>query len=49
LFCQELGHDEGNVHTEAPPPWLQSHDEHPTRSEIGPTIDDYNEYCKIQT
>lgn len=38
--------NEGNVHTEAPPPWLQTDEDKPSRSEIGPTIEDYNKHLE---
>lgn len=36
--------EEGNVHTGATPPWLLPDTDPYTRSEIGPTLEDFNKH-----
>ncbi|CAG2201699.1 unnamed protein product [Mytilus edulis] len=46
IGTQNLGAAEDNVHTDALPPWLQGEGDTHNRSEIGPTIEDYNKHLE---
>lgn len=46
IGTSNLGEAEDNVHTDALPPWLQGEGDTHKRSEIGPTIEDYNKHLE---